>query len=555
MENLKEYIKNQRDISSIKTNDIIGVTTGLDQLDLRTSGYKNKELNLIAARVGYGKTSLALTSVISNLNDDNGVLYFSMDLTKEELLTKIISMKSNISLPMLKRGIIAEDREDDFNKVTEELLLQKLFIDDTKYCNIDYIKKKSKEMVNNKDNNIKMIVIDYVDLIENDRDINIAREIKKLAIQLDIPIVALSQLSNKIEKRTNQKPMLSDIKNNNFEIESDTILFIYIDDYIKERIEAKKEIKAKRRGENYKSAFIDKPIVSADILVSKQLNGISGFGGKYNLNKETCLFYKEPTSDQSDIKIPKSLRFDKMIKEIVDFRDGYKYSKGLPYKKDEHKDIKVLDAYELKLKKIPKEILKLYSVEILRIQNNRIKQLPSSILKFEKLEALCLCDNKLEILPNTLPKLKKLNELGICNNPTLAKLPDNFFELKLTSLSIDGKLLNKYINQISKITTLKELEIHGGLLSKEVFIQLAMLPKLEELTFESIDNKKLPIGIGIFNNLEYLTIKKSNNFRQYNNNVNSDIFTNNIISIEINKNDLLDTTMDMDINIDIPDII
>ena len=553
MENMKEYIKNQRDISSTSKNEILGVTTGLNQLNFKMSGYKNKELNLIASRVGYGKTSLALTSVISNLNDDNGVLYFSMDLSKEELLTRIISMQSGIPLPMLKRGIIDEDSKNDFNSVVEKLSSQKLFVDDTKYSNIDYIKNESKKMVDNKENNIKIIVIDYFDLIENDNDGNIARELKKLAIKLDIPILLLSQLSNKVEKRTNQRPILSDLKSD-LEIEADTILFIYIDDFVLENRELDKELKHEMKGKKtvYKSVFIDKPIVSADIIVSKQLNGISGSGGKYNLNKETSLFYKEPIHDQEEANTPMPPRFDKIMEELADFKDGYKYSKGLPYKKDEHKDIKVLDAYELKLKKIPSEILQLNNIEILRIQNNRIKQLPDNIQKFEKLEALCLCNNKLKILPNTLIKLKKLNELGICSNPTLTKLPDNFFNLKLTALSIDGNLVNKYIDQISQITTLKELEIHGGLLSKEVFIKLAKLPKLEDLTFESMDNKKIPKKLGIFNNLKYFTIKNSINFKPYDNNITSKIFNKNIISIEINKIDLLFPRTDIDLSI--PDI-
>lgn len=550
-----KYIKNRRKITSTNKNDILGVTTGLDQLDFKTSGYKNKELNLIASRIGYGKTSLALTSVIANLNDNNGVLYFSMDLLKEELLTKMISMKSGIALPLLKRGMVDEKSEGDFNKVTKELSEQKLFIDDTKYCDMNYIKNKSKKMVDKKENNIKMIIIDYFDLIENKNSKNISRELKKLAIKLDIPIVILSQLSNKTEKRTNQRPILSDIKDSNLEIESDTILFIYINDYVLENIEEEKEFKSIRRGDKYpyKSAYIDKPIVSADIIVAKQLNGILGDGGKYNHNKETSLFYKELIDKNENINTPRPHRFEKLLKELEEFRDGYKYSNGLPYNKDEHKDIRVLDAYDLKLRKIPNEILELNKLEILRIQNNKIKYLPVNLPTCEKLEALCLCNNKLEMLPDNLPKLKNLNELGICNNSTLLKLPDNFSELKLTSLSIDGNLLNKYIDTIMKITTLKELDIHGGLISKKVLRELTKLPNLEELTFESIDNKKFPKKVGIFEKLEYLTIKKSINFRLYNNNINSNLFSKNIISIEINRQDLLDIRTDAKLSI--PDII
>ncbi len=538
MENIKQYFKKQKEISSVSKNSILGLTTGLEKLDHKTSGYKNKELHLIASRVGYGKTSLALTSVIANLDENKGVLYFSLDLSKEMLLTRIISMKSNISLSKLEKGLIDNDKEDDISNIIENISSQNLFIDDTKYCNIEYIKNKSNEMVSNSGNNIKMIVIDYFDLIENDADTNIARELKKLAIKLDIPILVLSQLSKKIEKRINQKPKLSDIKDSALEIEADTILFIYVDDFVQEHRECEKEIKSLMKGaiEPYRSAFFSKPVVEAQINVVKKQSLTSDFAARYDLCRLIASF-KEQEIKEVNINLP-DFRFDKMINELINCKEGYKYSEGLPFDKQEHEDIQVLDANELKLKKIPDEIFELNNLEILRVQNNKIKKVPNSLENLTKLEALCLCDNKLEIVPDTLIKLENLKELGICNNPKLKTLPDNFDMLKLTSLSISGDLINKYIDKIAKITTLKDLDIHGGYISKEVFKGLVNLPNLEELTLHKIENKKFPKNIGMFKKMEYLAIKASKRFKLYNNNINSNNF-NNILSIRIDDKELV----------------
>ena len=547
---IKKYIEKQRDISIANINDILGVTTGINSLDIKSSGYKKKELNLIASRIGYGKTSLVLTSVIENINDDKGVLYFSMDLSKEQLLTRIISMQSGVTLAELKRGIITDELQTGFNNTVDDLSTKKLFIDDTKYCDIEYIKSRSKEILENKNNDIEIIVVDYFELIESNTNKNIARELKKLAIKLDIPIVLLSQLSDKIEKRFNQKPKLSDLTNKNLEIESDTIVFLYVDDYVQERIEEEKQNKslARRDKRPYESNYVDKPAVEVDITIAKQLNGYVGFVVKYQLVKETSLFRRKPLSEIDTKQDP---RLDKYIKEMDEYRSGYQYSKGLPYVKDTHKDIVVLDADKLKLKKIPKEILNLDNLEVLRIQDNNIKELPKEVFDFKYLEALCLCNNKLQKLPDNLSKLNSLIELGICNNSDLKELPSDFSKLKLTSLSIDGSLINKYIDVIAQINTLVELEIHGSKISKEVFTKLTQLPNLEELTFTSIDNKKFPKDIGVFKKVKYLTVKESKNFRQYNHNISSDLFED-VISVKANNYEL--AYDDLASSLGIPDI-
>jgi replicative DNA helicase len=90
---MKQYIKEMETITNNNINNNIGLTTGFDTIDLSMSGFKKKELCVVASRVGYGKTAFILNSVIKNIQNDNGVLYFSLDLAKEKILTRIIAME------------------------------------------------------------------------------------------------------------------------------------------------------------------------------------------------------------------------------------------------------------------------------------------------------------------------------------------------------------------------------------------------------------------------------------------------------------------------------
>ena len=291
----------------------------------------------------------------------------------------------------------------------------------------------------------------------------------------------------------------------------------------------------------YCDDFLNEQIVYTDIVIMKQKYGSKDIKIKLSLLKETTLFSpSEPVNIAEPIIFDDSPRMEKLMNEMDNYEEGYKYKYGLAFKADNFINIEILDAYELKLSKIPKEIYKLESLKILRTQQNNISIVSKELLKLPRLEALCLCDNNLVEIPRFLTKLDNLTELGICNNKTLKQLPDNFKDLKLTSLSIDGKLLNKYIDLICQITTIEELDIQGSKISKEVFEKLTSLPNLKDLTFESIKNKRFPKNMTQFKTLEFLTIKRSQYFLQYDNNITENIFSNNIKSIEINDNEKID---------------
>jgi len=247
--------------------------TGLKNIDLLISGFKNQELSVIASRVGHGKTSLAISSVIQSIKDNMSVLYFSFDLTKEQITTRI------------------DDNTDT----------SKLIIDDTKYPTFEYIKNQITELLSGKSKNIKLVVIDYLQLIENDTNINIPRELKKLAILFDVAIVLLSQLSVDIEYRVDKFPYLKDLEDKNIEVDANLILLLWISELNQEEDERIKEIESYRKGENYKSPYIEKVKKEAIIFIAKQTNSKANIHRRVIFNTDTIGFEEKPNIDIDDI--------------------------------------------------------------------------------------------------------------------------------------------------------------------------------------------------------------------------------------------------------------
>ncbi|WP_347400467.1 DnaB-like helicase C-terminal domain-containing protein [Sulfurimonas hydrogeniphila] len=469
----------KKELSVINSEDT-GITTGFNELDNRINKFRNKELNVIAARVGFGKTSFILSSVLENIQQNNNVLYFSLDLTKIQLLKKIISMTTNIPLNNLKNAT------DFLIKEIEKFgaSINNLYIDDSKYITFDYIKKISKKMVEK--NNIKMIVIDYFQLIENHNNSNLAREFKKLAIELDLPIILLSQLDKSIENRINKRPYIRDIQNNYIEMEANTIIMIYIPQFYEEDIALTKEENALLQGKEPNNCYIQKREPDVTISIIKNIYGTSTLNFVFQF--ETGKFF----SFEFDDKI---MIHDKEIMSLLQKMNAtFCYSSGLS--KEIIKDISILYVDKKDIENIPEDVFSLVNLKELILKNNTVRTISPNIYKLKKLAILSLANNHLESLPADIDRLHNLRELDISNNPTLKVIPENFSKLSLRYLSIDGNLLNKDITIIENIYTLQEVVIHGGLLSEEVFKFLAKLVHLRKIEFISIENNTIARSIG-----------------------------------------------------------
>ena len=263
---------------------LIGQTTGFEALDKKTTGFNEGDLVIIAARPAMGKTALVLNMALKNVERGKGVIFFSLEMPAEQLMLRMLAAKTSIPLQNLRKGDMDDKEWSNLSAAFDDLNSKKLFVDDGGSININQLRARVRKLAQIQENNISLVVIDYLQLMQGlgnkDRHqevSDISRGLKMLARELKIPIVALSQLNRGLESRPDKRPMLSDLRESGaIEQDADIIMFVYRDDVYKERDEARKEKEAKDKGEDYKSKFIDKPIEEAEIIIGKQRNGPIG---------------------------------------------------------------------------------------------------------------------------------------------------------------------------------------------------------------------------------------------------------------------------------------
>ncbi len=263
---------------------LIGETTGFEALDRRTTGFNAGDLVIIAARPAMGKTALVLNMALKNVEAGKGVIFFSLEMPAEQLMLRMLSAKTSIPLQNLRKGDLDDQQWSNLSGAFDDLNTKKLFVDDGGSVNINQLRARVRKLAQNESNNIKLVIIDYLQLMQGtgnkDRHqevSDISRGLKMLAREMKIPIIALSQLNRGLESRPDKRPMLSDLRESGaIEQDADIIMFVYRDDVYKEREEARKEKEAKDKGEDYKSKFINKPVEEAEVIIGKQRNGPIG---------------------------------------------------------------------------------------------------------------------------------------------------------------------------------------------------------------------------------------------------------------------------------------
>ena len=263
---------------------LIGQTTGFEALDKKTTGFNEGDLVIIAARPAMGKTALVLNMALKNVEQKKGVIFFSLEMPAEQLMLRMLAAKTSIPLQNLRKGDMDDKEWSILSAAFDDLNSKKLFVDDGGSININQLRARVRKLAQNQENNISLVIIDYLQLMQGlgnkDRHqevSDISRGLKMLARELKIPIVALSQLNRGLESRPDKRPMLSDLRESGaIEQDADIIMFVYRDDVYKERDEARKEKEAKDKGEDYKSKYINKPVEEAEIIIGKQRNGPIG---------------------------------------------------------------------------------------------------------------------------------------------------------------------------------------------------------------------------------------------------------------------------------------
>ena len=260
-------IKTRREIEAIsqKEEAITGVTTGFNELDRLTSGWQPSDLIIIAARPGMGKTAFTLSLARNAAVAGKGVAIFSLEMANTQLVQRLIAMDADIDSHKLRNGKLDQAEWLRLNQTVDDMAERPIYIDDTPAINIFELRAKCRRLKQNHD--IELIVIDYLQLMtaapnqkkgNREQEISsISRALKGLAKELNVPVIALSQLSRAVETRGGSKrPVLSDLRESGaIEQDADIVSFIY------------------RPGYYEMDEDFDKPRDLAEIIIAKHRNG------------------------------------------------------------------------------------------------------------------------------------------------------------------------------------------------------------------------------------------------------------------------------------------
>ena len=234
-----DTLENIEKASRMKGN-VTGLATGFTDLDYKTSGFQNSDLILVAARPSMGKTAFVLNiAQYMAFKKELSVAIFSLEMSKQQLMNRLLSMESRVNSQSMRTGNL---KDEDWSKLIESAGLigdSKLIIDDTPGITVRELRSKCRKY--KLEHGLDIIMIDYLQLMSgggrgNDsrqQEISeISRSLKALARELNVPVVALSQLSRAVESRTDHRPMLSDLRESGaIEQDADVVMFIYRDDY------------------------------------------------------------------------------------------------------------------------------------------------------------------------------------------------------------------------------------------------------------------------------------------------------------------------------------
>ncbi len=236
--------------ASRSNSQVTGIPSGFKYLDDITAGFQNSDFILIAARPSMGKTAFALNiAEFISIRHKIPSVIFSLEMSREQLVMRLLAMESRIDSQNIRTGAIRNDEWNDLVEGAGLISDSGLIIDDTPSISINALRSKCRKY--KLENDIKIIFVDYLQLVETNmkteslqaKTQEISRNLKALARELDVPVVALSQLSRGPEKREDHRPMLSDLRDSgSIEQDADLVMFLYRDDYYNKDDSTKKGI-------------------------------------------------------------------------------------------------------------------------------------------------------------------------------------------------------------------------------------------------------------------------------------------------------------------------
>lgn len=224
-------------------NAVTGIETQFRDLDRTTNGFQRGDLIILAARPSVGKTAFALNLAlrVSQIQPDEAVAIFSLEMPAEQLVSRMLSAQSMVPANNLRTGYLSNEEWRSVDNAAERLSATKINIDDTSNIRVSEIFSKCRKL--KAEQGLSLIIIDYIQLISGSgrnsdnrqQEVSdISRSLKALARELDVPVIALSQLSRSVEKREDKRPMLSDLRESGaLEQDADLVILMYREEYYK----------------------------------------------------------------------------------------------------------------------------------------------------------------------------------------------------------------------------------------------------------------------------------------------------------------------------------
>lgn len=271
---------------SLNSTGFSGIPTDLADLDKLLGGLQNSDLIILAGRPSMGKTALAVNIALNNCmyfdkdkKTNKAIGFFSLEMSSEQLASRIISMQSGVNAKKFRSGDFSNDDFSKIVKANKELHNLNFFIDDTPAITISAIRTRARRM--KRQHNLGILFVDYLQLIRGStRTDNRVQEIseitqglKAIAKELNIPVIALSQLSRAVEQRDDKRPQLSDLRESgSIEQDSDIVMFIFREQYYIERTRPKE---GSAKHEEWQKDM-DQALNKTEIIVAKQRHGPIG---------------------------------------------------------------------------------------------------------------------------------------------------------------------------------------------------------------------------------------------------------------------------------------
>ena len=251
------------EMASRNKGNVTGMATGFIDLDYKTSGFQNSDLILIAARPSMGKTAFVLNiAEYMAFHSGETVAVFSLEMSREQLVNRLFAMESRVDAQVLRNGNLTDTDWASLIESAGIIGRSHLIIDDTPGISVSELRSKCRKY--KLEHNLGIIMIDYLQLMTSSRRVesrqqeisDISRSLKEIARELQVPVVALSQLSRAVEQRPDHRPMLSDLRESGaIEQDADVVMFLYREDYYNKDTE-RKDV--------------------AEVIIAKQRNGPIG---------------------------------------------------------------------------------------------------------------------------------------------------------------------------------------------------------------------------------------------------------------------------------------